>query len=300
LKSGLLEREHRVQIVTDSGTDLSLSQEERQTLGIHVVPLSVTLEGRSFREQVDIEPAEFYRLLESTESLPSTSQPSAGSFAEIYRRLAAADPEILSIHMSSGLSGTVNSARAGATMVPEANVTVVDTKTLSAAAGWQVEAAARAGRAGWSKERIVALLERIARASDSLYTLQDLKYLIHGGRISHMKGLLASVLNVKPLIGVEKDKGTYVQLGQARAFRGAVKGLVDLISRRYAPGSTLRVQVLHAFNPDGAELLRELLSERFDCKCLPAGLISLVLGAHTGPSMVGVAYAAEATFAGVP
>jgi DegV family protein with EDD domain len=232
--------------------------------------------------------------------LPSTSQPSAGSFAEIYRRLAAADPEILSIHMSSGLSGTVNSARAGATMVPEANVTVVDTKTLSAAAGWQVEAAARAGRAGWSKERIVALLERIARASDSLYTLQDLKYLIHGGRISHMKGLLASVLNVKPLIGVEKDKGTYVQLGQARAFRGAVKGLVDLISRRYAPGSTLRVQVLHAFNPDGAELLRELLSERFDCKCLPAGLISLVLGAHTGPSMVGVAYAAEATFAGVP
>jgi DegV family protein with EDD domain len=289
-----------VQIVTDSGTDVSLSREEREKLGIHVVPLSVTLEGRSYREQVDIEPAEFYRLLEATQSLPSTSQPSVGRFAEIYRRLAVADPEILSIHMSSGLSGTVNSARMGAAMVPEANVTVIDTKTLSAAAGWQVEAAARAGRAGWSKERIVALLERIARASDSLYTLQELKYLIHGGRISHMKALLASVLNVKPLIGVEKDRGTYVQLGQARAFRGALKGLVDLIARRHPPGSALRVQVLHAFNPDGADLLRELLSERFDCNWLPVGLISLVLGAHTGPSMVGVAYAAEAAFAVEP
>jgi len=289
-----------MQIVTDSGADLSLTPEQMAELNIHVVPLVVTLEGRSYREGVDIQPEEFYRLLAATESLPSTSQPSAGEFAAVYRRLAETDPDILSIHISSGLSGTINAARAGAASVPEANVTVVDTKTLSAAAGWQVEAAARAAKAGWSKEEIIALMERIGEASDSLYTLKELRYLIHGGRISHMKGLLASVLNIKPLIGVEKEGGTYVQLGQVRSFKRAVRGLVALMAEQHAPGSALRVQVLHAHNPEGAAMLREEVDRRFDCAWLPLGSISLVLGAHTGPSMVGVAYAPQAAFADVP
>ena len=289
-----------MQIVTDSGTDLCLSPEQVAELRIHVVPLVVTLEGTSYREDVDIQPDEFYRLLAATDSLPTTSQPSAGDFAEIYRRLAATDPNILSIHMSSGLSGTFNAAQAGAELVPEANVTHVDTKTLSAAAGWQVEAAARALKAGWSKEQVLALMAGIGGASDSMYTLKDLKYLIHGGRIGHMKGLIASVLNIKPLIGVEKVNGTYVQLGQARTFKRAVKGLVDLIARQHAPGSALRVQVLHSHNPEGAAMLRELVDERFDCTWLPVGPMSLVLGAHTGPSMVGVAHAPVAAFADIP
>ena len=125
-----------MQFVTDSGTDLSLSPEQLAELNIEVVPLTITLEGKSYHDGVDIQPEEFYRLLAASESLPVTSQPSAGEFAEIYRRLAAKDPDILSIHMSSGLSGTFNSAVQGAEMVPEANVTLVDTKTLSAAAGW--------------------------------------------------------------------------------------------------------------------------------------------------------------------
>jgi len=289
-----------VQIVTDSGTDLGLSSEEAGELKIHVVPLVVTLEGQSYREGVDIQSDEFYRLLAATHHLPSTSQPSAGDFAETYRRLAATDPDILSIHMSSGLSGTLNAARAGAELVPEANVTHVDTKTLSAAAGWQVEAAARALKAGWLKEQVLALVERIGAASDSMYTLQDLKYLIHGGRISHMKGLIASVLRIKPLIGVEKENGTYVQLGQARSFKRALRGLVDRIAERHAPGSALRVQVRHSNDPEGAGMLRELVSGRFDCTWLPVRPLSLVLGAHTGPSMVGVAYAPVGVFAEVP
>jgi len=249
---------------------------------------------------VDIRPDEFYRLLAATDSLPITSQPSAGDFAETYRRLAVTDPDILSIHMSSGLSGTVNAARAGAALVPEVNVTIVDTKTLSAAAGWQVEAAARAVEAGWTKERVLALMERIGKASDSVYTLKELKYLIHGGRISHMKGLIASVLNIKPLIGVEKEGGTYVQIGQARTFKRAVKGLVDLMAKQHAPGSALRVQVLYSDNPEGAAMLREQVDRRFDCTWLPVGPMSLVLGAHTGPSMVGVAYAPVEAFADMP
>ena len=205
-----------MQIVTDSGTDVGLPPEQLAELNIHVVPLVVTLDGKSYHEGVDIQPDEFYRLLAATGSLPVTSQPSAGDFAGIYRGLAATDPDILSIHMTSGLSGTFNSAQAGAKLVPEVNITLADTKTLSAAAGWQVKAAARAVKAGWSMERIVALMGRVGAASDSLYTLKELKYLIHGGRISHMKGLIASMLNIKPLIGVEKEGGTYVQLGQVR------------------------------------------------------------------------------------
>ena len=289
-----------MQIVTDSGTDLWLPPEQAAELDIHIVPLIVTLEGKSYREGVDIQPAEFYRLLAATDSLPITSQPSAGEFAEVYRRLAVTDPDILSIHITSGLSGTVNAAQAGAAMVPEANITIVDTKTLSAAAGWQVEAAAKALKAGWSKEQALALMERIGAASESMYTLRELKYLIHGGRISHMKGLIASVLNLKPLIGVEKVNGTYVQLGQARTFKRAVKGLVDLIGQQHAPGSALRVQVLHSYNPEGAAMLRELVDQRFDCTWLPVSPMSLVLGAHTGPTMVGVGYAPLATFAEIP
>jgi len=289
-----------MQFVTDSGTDLSLSPEQAAELNIHIMPLVVTLDGKSYREGVDIKPQDFYRLLDETDSLPVTSQPSAGDFAETYRRLAATDSDILSIHLTSGLSGTYNAALAGAKMVPEAKVTHVDTKTLSAAAGWQVEAAARAAKAGWSKERILALMDRIGAASESMYTLNELKYLIHGGRISHMKGLIASVLNLKPLIGVEKENGTYVQLGQVRTFKGAVKKLADLMARQHAPGSALRVQVLYSDNPEGAAMLREQIDERYDCTWLPVGPMSLVLGAHTGPSMIGVAYAPIEAFAHMP
>jgi DegV family protein with EDD domain len=289
-----------MQIVTDSGTDVCLSPQEATELNIHTVPLVVTLDNQSYREGIDIQPTEFYPLLAATDSLPVTSQPSAGDFAELYRQLAVTDADILSVHITSGLSGTFNSAQAGAEMVPEARVTHVDTKTLSAAAGWQVEAAARAAKAGWAKEQILGLLERIGAASDSLYTLSELKHLIHGGRISHMKGLIASMLNLKPLIGVEKVNGTYVQRGQMRTFKRAVAGLVDKIAAQHTPGSALHVQVLHADNPTGAAMLRDLVDQRFDCTWRPLGPMSLVLGAHTGPSMVGVAYASEAPFADIP
>jgi DegV family protein with EDD domain len=289
-----------MQIVTDSGTDLCLSAEEVKALNIHILPLVVTLDGKSYREGVDMNAEDFYKLLAGTTSFPTTSTPSPGDFAEAYKRLAATDPEILSIHMSSGLSGTYNSARVGAESVPGARVTVVDSKTLSAAAGWQVAAAARAIKAGWKMEQVLQLVERVSAASDSLFTLDDLKYLIHGGRISQMKGLIASLLKIRPMIGVEKVKGTYAQMGQARTIKRAIEGLLDLIARKYTPGSPLRAQVLHALNPEGAAMLQELLDKRFPCDWLPTSYLSLVLGAHTGTTMVGVAYAPAGAFAGMP
>jgi DegV family protein with EDD domain len=289
-----------MQIVTDSGTDLNISREEMAELKVHAVPLSVTLDGKTYLEGVDIKPEDFYQLLAATDSLPITSQPPAGQFADLYRQLAADDPEILSIHITSGLSGTYNSAVAGAEMVPEAKVTHVDTKTLSAVAGWQVEAAARANKAGWAMDRILGLIKRIGDACESAYTLDELKYLIHGGRISHMKGVIASLINIKPLIGVEKVNGTYVQLGQVRTFKGALKGLVNQIGKKHQPGSRLHVQVLYSDNPEGASFLREQIDKLYQCTWQPMGPMSLVLGAHTGPSMVGVGYGDQSIFDEIP
>lgn len=289
-----------MQIVTDSGTDVGLTPEQAAELNIHIVPLVVTLDGKSYREGVDIKPEDFYPILIESGNLPITSQPSAGEFADLYRSLAAKDPDILSIHMTSGLSGTYNSALAGAEMVPEANVTHIDTKTLSAAAGWVVKSAARAVKAGWAKDKVLDLTQRIGDACDSIYTLDELKYLIHGGRISHMKGIIASLINIKPMIGVEKVNGTYEQLGQVRTFKGALKGLVKVMGRKYEPGSELRVQVLHSNNPEGASLLREQVDKIYKCNWLPTGPMSLVLGAHTGPSMVGVGYGLEKAFSDIP
>jgi DegV family protein with EDD domain len=293
-------KEQLVQIVTDSGTDLLVSEAQRKAWNIHTIPLVVTLEGKSYREGVDLQPEEFYPLLENSSELPTTSQPSAGDFAKLYTELARTDPDILSIHISSGLSGTANAARAGAQLAPNAKVTVVDTLTLSAPSGWQVEAAARAASAGWSKERILAKLAQIGAATDVIYTLKELKYLIHGGRISHMKGLIASVLHIKPMIGVEKEHGTYVNHGQAASFTNAIRGLGEYVAKHVQAGTRLRTQVLHSFNPTGAQQLIDEVNSRFKCDWQPTGLLSLVLGAHVGPSMVGVVFAPAEVFADLP
>lgn len=289
-----------MQIVTDSGTDVNFTPEQLRAFNVHIVPLTVTLGDKSYREGIDIQPDEFYRLLdEAGTTMPVTSQPAAGEFAQLYRELAQTDAEILSIHISSGLSGTVNAAKAGAAMVPEARVSVVDTKTLSAPSGWQVEAAARAAKAGWERERILELVAKISRDTDVLYTLKELKYLINGGRISHMKGLLASVLNIKPFIGVEKVNGTYVNFGQARSFSNAIRGLAEHISRKMGEGVNLRAQVVHAANLEGAQQLVEEINSRFKVEWLPVRQLSLVLGAHVGRSMVGVCYALADEFEAV-
>jgi DegV family protein with EDD domain len=287
-----------MQIVTDRGMDLT--PEQLEGLDIHYVPLTLTLDGKTYRSGEDIQPEEFYRLLSASPSFPTTSQPSAGDFADLYRQLAAKDPEILSIHISSGLSGTINAARAACELVPEARVTLVDTKTLSGAQGWQVEAAAWAAKSGWTREQIVQMLERVRSAVDTIYTIATLKYLVHGGRINHLKGLLASMLNIKPIIGVEKEKGIYVQRGQARTLEQAILKIADMVAQQYAPGTALRLQAMHGANPEGALLLKKRLEQLFRCTWLPMGPIAPVLGAHTGPGLVGLVYAPQAVFADLP
>lgn len=287
-----------MQIVTDRGSDFSPAQ--LASLNIHFVPMRLTLDGKTYSSGEDLSAEEFYDLIQQTESFPTTSQPAAGEFAEIYRTLARTDPEILSIHISSGLSGTMDSARAGAAMVPEARVTFWDTKTLSCPEAWQVEAAARALKAGWSLDRIFKSLEVIRQKCEGIYSLDTLKYLIHGGRISHLKGLLASLLHIRPVIGVEKESGKYYTLGQERLMKKALQKIVDIITGLYPEGTQIRVQLLHGKNPDAVEILRGLLSNQFECYWTPLVHVAPVLGAHTGESLVGLSVGPADIFKEIP
>lgn len=275
---------------------MDLAPKQLDGLDIHIAPLRIILDGKTYTSGEDLQPDEFYRMLSATNSFPTTTMPSVGDFTTIYQKLAEKDPEILSIHISSGLSGTINSARAAAALVPEANVTVVDSMTLSAPFGWQVEAAANAIKAGWPKERILAMLQKLRDNSQGIFTLASLRYLIHGGRISHIKGLLATMLNIKPVIGVEKEHGTYFQLGQEMTLKKSIQKIVDVVAGFYQPGNTLRVQLLHGDNLEGIEILREKLKQVFDVVWEPVTAVAPVLGAHTGPTLVGLAVAPASIF----
>lgn len=287
-----------MQIVSDRGMDLAESQ--LRDTGIHLAPLMITLAGKTYRGGVDISSEEFYRLLEQTAEFPSTAQPSVGDLADIYRSIAQNDPEILSFHISSGLSGTANAARLAAQQVPEAHVTFFDTLSLSGEQGWQVEAAARAAKAGWSKAQIEGLVEKVRAATDAMFTVATLRYLIHGGRVSHLKGMLASILNIRPIIGVDKMTGKYEQLGQARTQKAAFQKMVDLVAEKHASGSKLRAQVFHGANPEGAAQLQELMNARFTCHWEETGPIAPVLGAHTGPGLVALIFGPLEAYADIP
>jgi len=285
-------------IVSDRGLDMIESYARK--LGIILAPLLITIGGKTYHGGEDITPEEFYKIMEESGEFPVTAQPSIGSIAEIYRELAKTDPDILSIHISSGLSGTGNAARLAAQQVPEANITIIDTLSLSGEMGWQVEAAARCLNAGWPIEKILEKVEQVRADAEAIYTVTTLRYLIHGGRVSHMKGLLASILNIRPVIGVDKVTGKYEQLGQARTQKGAPQKMADVAAEKHAPGTKLRAQIFHVNNPEGVAQLQQLLSDRFPCHWEETGPLSPALGAHAGPGMVTLTYGAYSVYADLP
>ena len=278
-----------MQIVTDSGFDLS--PEQKAPLSIHTLPLKISLSGVNYQSGIDIQPEEFYNLLQNTEDMPTTSTPSPGEFLELYKKVAEDDPNILSIHISSGLSATYDVALKAASQLPDIHITLVDTRTLSAEMGWQIEAAAKAIQAGWSLEKILEVMTKVRDVSEMIFTLPDLSYLIHGGRISHLKGLLASLLGIKPVIGVEKSTGKYNDLLKTRTFKRAIQAIPAYVAEKYPEGTRLRTQIGHADNPDAAAQLREATDALFECEWLPDCSISPVLGAHTGQGLVGLVFA---------
>jgi DegV family protein with EDD domain len=275
-----------MKIVTDSAADLT--PQDIAEFEITVAPLQI-----QFPEEVvgseDLSRDDFYsRLKAMWPAIPTTSLPSPAVFTEIYRRLAIQDANILSIHISSGLSGTIEAARLGAKAVLEAQVEHIDTLTLSGGERFQVIAAALAARAGKSKEYILEQLKRIQQASETIYTLETLSYLAKGGRIGRVQALAGSLLNLKPVIHVDAQDGKYSTVGKERTMPRALQSITGYLARRYQDTS-LWVSVMHGQAAEQAESLAQMLRLQLNVARAEVLRISPVLGVHTGPGIIGAA-----------
>jgi DegV family protein with EDD domain len=280
------ESETSMKIVTDCAADLP--SEELESLGIIQAPLYIQFpEGEV--NSADISADEFYNRLEAMRPvIPSTAQPSSGIFSEIYRKVADASKNILSIHISSGLSGTINSARMGAEHLKEAVVNVFDSMTLSGGERFQVLAAAKAAQKGWDLKAILERLERIRDNTEVIYTLETLEYLARGGRIGRVQALMGSVLKIKPIIRVDHKDGKYSTVAKGRTVAQNLGIIVDHIADMYG-SIPLWATVLHGRLAESAELLSKSMQERLNIKKMEVLRISPVLGVHTGPGIVGTA-----------
>lgn len=271
-------------IVTDSGADLT--PQDVETLGVKVAPLLIKFpEGEIDSDSISRD--DFYsRLRAMWPQIPSTSQPSAGVFAELYHKLASKGEEIFSVHISSGLSGTLNAACLGAKDILDATIQHWDTMTLSGGERFQVMAAALMAKAGRSKDAITERLEKIRANTEVIYTLETLAYLAKGGRIGRVQALAGLLLKIKPVINVDKTDGKYSTVGKERTIQKSLNLIADYLHERY--GSTeVWVSVVHGQVEDQAEQLGLILQERLNVARFEILRISPVLGVHTGPGIVG-------------
>jgi DegV family protein with EDD domain len=273
-------------IVTDCAADLS--EEELKDLGITEAPLYIQFpEGEV--SSADISADAFYDRLEAMQpQTPTTAMPSTGLLAGLYSRLAGVDGEILSVHISSGLSGTINAARKAAEeMRQHASVHFWDTLTLSGGERFQVIAAAWAASAGWSLSAIQERLARIREHTEVVFTLDRLDYLARGGRIGRVKALAGTLLHLKPVIRVDAD-GKYTSIASARTIGKSIAAIADHLQSKYA-SAPLWVTVLHGRFAEKADELSAVLQQRLNIARLEVRRISPVLGVHTGPGVVGAA-----------
>lgn len=275
-----------MKIVTDSAADMS--NEEMEQLGVVQAPLFIQFpEGEI--SAADISADDFYNRLEAMRpAIPTTAQPSSGIFAELYRKLAQVEKNILSVHISSGLSGTINSARDGGEQVQgEVDVHFWDTLTLSGGERFQVMAAALAGKAGWTMDKIHERLEQIREKTEVIYTLDTLEYLARGGRIGRVKALAGALLNLKPVIRVDSD-GKYSTVTTGRTLNKSMTAIVDYLSEKYG-NTPLWVTVLHGRFSEKADALAKEVMDKLNVAKMEIQRISPVLGVHTGPGIVGAA-----------
>jgi DegV family protein with EDD domain len=275
-----------IRIVTDRAADLP--QQDIDDLGITVAPLYIQFpEGEV--DSADLTPDQFYdRLRAMAPDVPTTAQPAPGIFADLYREMNSDDDGILSIHISSGLSGTIQSAGVAAAQM-EIPVEMVDTMTLSGGQRFQVVAAAQAAQRGWSREAIIERLEQIRAKTEVVFTLETLEYLARGGRIGRVQALAGTLLKLKPVIHVDQSDGKYSTVGKARTLKRTRQQIVSFLADTYGPDEPLWVSVMHGQFSDQAETLASELEEMLTVKKLEILRISPVLGVHTGPGIVGAA-----------
>jgi DegV family protein with EDD domain len=272
-----------IKIVTDSTADLPVKLAEE--LDVTVVPVYLRFGEQVYRDRVDISEDEFYQRLLHDPIHPNTAQPSPLDFADVYEKLSKDADGIVSIHLTSKLSGTYNSAVQGKKMVKsKCPIEVIDTQTLTIAIGLIVIQASRMAKSGMSLKQIVDELTEIIPNVHLLVLFDTLKYLVKGGRVGKAKALLGSLLNVKPILTVRD--GELVPSGQVRTRSKGMDQLLDFVKNAT---EIQDLAVLYSTTPDEAQDLVERISPIFPKERTLLARLGPGLGVHGGPGILAVA-----------
>ena len=271
-----------VKIVTDSTADIP--RELAQQHGVLVIPDIINFGLESFREGVDITTSEFFARLITSETLPTTSQPSVGEFMEAYASASGNGEEVLAIHLGSTFSGLYGTAKLAADSIPHVPVLVFDSGLLAMGMGLMVLEAAKAALRGATLTDLVSLLNRIKPRTRVIAVLDTLEYLRRGGRLSRVSATLGKILSVRPVIQVYENQLT--QLARTRHRQNSLDRLVQF-AEMHAPFDHL--VVLHTAAQDAAESVADRLSH-LNSGARPAIMeAGSVIGTHAGPGAVGFA-----------
>jgi len=277
-----------IAVVTDSCA--SIPPELVESLQIEVVPYYLHRGRETLRDGTDISPSEFFRWLATTETLPTTANPGPGDYLTAFDRAARRAEGIVSIHMTSKGSGAYQSAcvakEMAHTQLPTVKIEVVDTLQTAMVHGWAAVEAARAAQAGAGLDQVVATARRVADTGCMIQVADTLRFLYMGGRIGRAQNLMGTLLNVKPIVGMEE--GIIVPFGQARSTSKAYAKILDLMGQHGAANSPIKVGITHVDAPKRAELLGGLVKQTFDCREFWISELSPALGVHAGPGTVGV------------
>lgn len=269
--------ERSVCVVTDSTADIP--RELAEELGITVVPLSVMVGGETFVDG-SITMAEFFRRMNATKELPTTSQPSVGAFMEAFESGLARCKDVVSINISNRLSGTIESAHEAARTLGD-RVHVLDTLNLSWGEGYQVVAAAKAAAAGESLEGVKRAFADAHKRIHMVVGLDTLENLAKGGRIGRVSAFVGGVLNMKVMLTVGDD-GAFVPVARARGGKAALQASVDWLGEYISTKKRAAFGVLHAESPDKAAWLEDAIRSRFNVAELAVIETGPVIGTHTG------------------
>ncbi|CDR62453.1 fatty acid kinase binding subunit FakB2 [Staphylococcus schweitzeri] len=269
-------------IVTDSTSDLSKEYLEQHN--IHVVPLSLTIEGASYVDQVDITSEEFINHIENDEDV-KTSQPAIGEFISMYEELGKDDVEIISIHLSSGLSGTFNTAFQASQMV-DANVTVIDSKSISFGLGYQIQHLVELINKDLSTDEIVEKLNTFRENIKLFVVIGQLNQLIKGGRISKTKGLIGNLMKIKPIGTL--DDGRLELVYNARTQNSSIQYLKKEIAEFIGNHEIKSVGVAHANVIEYVDKLKKVFSDAFPINNYDINVTTPVISAHTGQGAIGL------------
>lgn len=277
----------KIHIVTDSTADLQPEIIEKYDL--HVVPLSIHINGNTYLDRVDIEPKSFIEMMDNSEELPKSSQPAPGVFKDLYDELGKSGDRIISIHMTGGMSGTVKSARTAAEMT-ESDVTVIDSRFISHALTFQVIEAYEMAKAGKSVEEIVDHLNQVRERTSLFVVVDKLDNLVKGGRIGKGRALLGSFLKIKPIASLEG--GEYTPVAKARSHKQVVEYLVNEFKETTAGKTVKGVGLVHAEGLSMAEPLKNRLKE-LGVSDLKFDYTTPVISTHTGKGAIGFMYYTE-------